>query len=195
MLSRINKRKLMFYQHLMSLDGDAVASKVARIATQTGYPGLLREYIELCTQYNLPCVRKISKQRWKRLVSAAILKENKTQLLHEIQTKYKKLDYEQLKNENFEIKDYMKNLRLGNARLKFRIRTKMVENIAFNFSSDPVHVSRLWRCTHCDNMDSQSHVLVCSSYKYLRQDRDLSSDNDLVAYFRDVISLRDKIDY
>ena len=99
MLSRINKRKLMFYQHLMSLDGDAVASKVARIATQTGYPGLILEYIELCTQYNLPCVRKISKQRWKRLVNAAILKENKTQLLHEIQTKYKKLDYEQLKNE------------------------------------------------------------------------------------------------
>ena len=49
MLSRINKRKLMFYQHLMSLDGDAVASKVARIATQTGYPGLIRKYIELCT--------------------------------------------------------------------------------------------------------------------------------------------------
>ena len=194
MLSRINKRKLMFYHHLMSLDGDAVASKVARIATQTGYPGLIREYIELCTQYNLPCVRKISKQRWKRMVNAAILKENKTHLLQEIQTKYKKLDYEQLKHENYEVKDYLKNLQLGNAGLKFRIRTKMVENIAFNFSSDLAYTSRLWRCTHCDCMDSQSHVLVCDGYKYLRQDRDLSSDNDLVAYFRDVISLRDKID-
>ena len=138
-------------------------------------------------------MRKISKQRWKRLVNAAILKENKAQLLLEIQTKYRKLDYDQLKNESFEIKDYLKKLQLGNARCKFRIRTKMVENIAFNFSSDPAYVSRLWCCTHCDCMDSQSHVLVCDGYKYLRQDRDLSSDNDLVAYFRDVISLRDKI--
>ena len=184
MVSRINKMKLLFYHHLMSLDCDAVASKVARNATQNGYPGLIREYIELCMQYNLPCVRKISKQRWKRLVNAAILKENKTQLLQQIQTKYKKLDYEQLKHENYEVKEYFKNLQLGNARLKFRIRTKMVENIALNFSSDPAFVSRLWRCTHCDHMDSQSHVLVCSSYKYLRQDRDLSSDHPCIFFTR-----------
>ena len=80
------------------------------------------------------------------------------------------------------------------ARWKFWIRSKMVKTIAFNFSSDPVHINRLWQCTHCDRIDSQSHVLICEGYKHLRKDKNLGSDSDLVAYFRDVISLRDKID-
>ena len=52
----------------------------------------------------------------------------------------------------------------------------------------------VWRCTHCDYIDTQSHILVCDSYKYLREGKNLTSDYDLVKYFRDVISLRDKLD-
>ena len=73
------------------------------------------------------------------------------------------------------------------------IRTKMVEKIAFNFSSDQKYVNRLWQCTHCASIDSQSHVLICAGYKHLREGKDLGSDNDLVSYFRDLISIRDKI--
>ena len=61
------------------------------------------------------------------------------------------------------------------------IRTKMVEKIALNFS-------------HCDSIDSQSHVLICAGYKHLGESKDLGNDNDLVSYFRDVISIRDKIE-
>ena len=43
-------------------------------------------------------------------------------------------------------------------------------------------------------MDSQSHILICDSYKYLREGKDLASNYDLVAYLRDVISLRDKLE-
>ena len=43
-------------------------------------------------------------------------------------------------------------------------------------------------------MDSQSHITKCESYKYLREDKDLNSDKDLVKYFSDVISLREKIE-
>ena len=47
---------------------------------------------------------------------------------------------------------------------------------------------------HCDKLDSQSHLMHCDSYKYLREGRDLNSDKNLVDYFRDVISLRDKME-
>ena len=194
MLSRINMRKLTFYHHLMSLDGSTVASRVAHVAMKAGYPGLMREYKELSSQYNLPCARNTSKQRWKKLLKRAIIDNNKKQLLGQIHSKYKKLDYSTLMNEEYETKGYMKKLRLSDARLRFRIRTKMVENIAFNFSNDPKHTRQLWRCTHCDYIDSQSHILVCDSYKNLREGKNLSSDYDLVKYFRDVISLRDKLD-
>jgi hypothetical protein len=76
--------------------------------------------------------------------------------------------------------------------MKFQIRSKMVKKIAFNYSSDPKYSSQLCHCTHCDHMDSQSHVLACKSYKHLREGKDLNSDKDLVKYFRDVLKLREK---
>ena len=194
MLSRIDTRKLMFYHHVMSLDTCTVARKVADIAVRAGHPGLMREYTKLCAQYNLPSALNTPKGVWKRLVKTAISEGSKTKLLEQIQNKYKKLNYDALKHEKFEIKEYLKELRLSDARMKFRIRSKMVETIAFNFSNDPININRLWQCTHCDKIDSQSHVLICDSYKHLRKDKNLGSDRDLVAYFRDVISLRDKID-
>ena len=105
----------------------------------------------------------------------------------------KNLEYETLKEEKFELKGYIKTLMLHEGRMKFRIRAKMVKYVKFNFSSDPVYSSQLWHCTHCDMMDSQSHITKCESYKYLREDKDLNSDKDLVKYFSDVISLREKI--
>ena len=85
-------------------------------------------------------------------------------------------------------------MNLYDARLKFAIRAKMVKSVAFNFSSDPKYSSQLWHCTHCDRMDSQTHILSCDSYQYLRTGKDLSCDRDLVTYFREVISLREKLD-
>ena len=43
-------------------------------------------------------------------------------------------------------------------------------------------------------MDSQEYVLSCESYRHLREGKDLMSDSDLVQYFREVISLREKLD-
>ena len=102
------------------------------------------------------------------MVKVATVERNKVHLLKEIQTKYKKLDYSILVNEKYELKDYLKTVTLSKARMKFRIRTKMVGNIAFNSSSDPKFTNRLWPCTHCDRMDSQSHVIICEGYKHLR---------------------------
>ena len=128
------------------------------------------------------------------MVNAVIFDGNRLQLHDEIKAKYNKLDYNTLKDETYELKEYMKLLNMSNARVKFRIRTKMVENIAFNFSSDQKYANRLWQCTHCDHIDSQSHVLICVGFKHLREGKNLKSDQDLVRYFRDVISLRDQMD-
>ena len=115
-------------------------------------------------------------------------------LLEIIQTKYEKLNYDDLKEETYEVKEYLKTMNLYDVRMKFAIRSKMVKKVAFNYSSDPKYSSQLWHCTHCDRMDSQTHILSCDSYQYLRSGKDLSSDKDLVTYFREVISLREKIE-
>ena len=68
MRNRVNLRKMMFFHHLMSLEEDAVASRVARVADRSGYPGLMQEYKSLCAELNLPSPVKTSKLTWKRLV-------------------------------------------------------------------------------------------------------------------------------
>ena len=143
---------------------------------------------------NLPHPGKISSLSWKRLVKKAILEANRLYLLEQIRSKYEKLDYETLKEEDFMMKDYVKNLNMHEGRMKFYIRSKMVRHVKFNYSSDPVYSSQLWHCTHCDKMDSQSHILSCESYKYLREGKDIRKDKDLVKYFSDVISLREKLE-
>ena len=164
------------------------------VADRAGYPGLLKEYKSPCTEFNLPIPSTISKQRWKNMVKKAIYEANKNNLLTLIKSKYQKLDYDIVKNEKYEMKDYVKNLYLHEGRMKFQIRSKMVKTVAFNFSSDPKFSSQLWQCSHCDKMDSQSHILICDSYKPMREGKDLNCDKDLVAYFKDVISLREKLE-
>ena len=77
-----------FYHHLMSLEEDAVASRVARVADRAGYPGLMQEYKSLCAELNLPSPVKTSKLTWKRLVKKAITDSNKSELLGKIKNKY-----------------------------------------------------------------------------------------------------------
>ena len=171
-----------------------MASRVARVADRAGYPGLVTEYKTLCQELELPHPGTMSAFSWKRKVKNAVMKANRSHLLDQIETKYEKLDFETWKEEKFELKDYVKTLMLHEGRMKFRIRGKMVKYVKLNFSSDPLYSSQLWHCTHCDMMDSQSHITKCESYKYLREGKDLDSNKDLVKYFRDVISLREKIE-
>ena len=194
MENRIIIRKLSFYHHVVSLEKSSVANSLASIAEMRGYPGLMKEYKALCSDLKLPNPSKVSQQSWKKLVRKAVTEANRLSILALIEEKYEKLDYQCLKTESFGKKEYIKNMNMHDGRLKFRIRCKMVKHVAFNFSSDPVYSNKLWLCPHCDRMDSQSHVLCCESYSHLREGKDLKSDSDLVKYFGEVLSLREKID-
>ena len=96
-----------------------------------------------------------------------------------------------MKQEPFEIKPYLKNLHLSEARDKFRLRSFMTRTVKTNFSSDRKFMGDLWTCWHCPNIDSQSHIRLCPAYKDLRIGKDLDNDHDLVLYFRQVLKLRD----
>ena len=50
----------------------------------------------------------------------------------------------------------------------------------------------LWKCNHCQKMDTESHLLWCDAYKHLRQNKNLNSDKDLCIYLKDILKLRAK---
>ena len=97
MHNRIIMRKLTFYHHIVSLEEDAVASRVARVADRAGYPGLVKEYKSLCDELQLPHPATMSALSWKRKVKHAVMNANRSYLLDQIERNYQKLDYETLK--------------------------------------------------------------------------------------------------
>ena len=46
---------------------------------------------------------------------------------------YKTLSFEELSLESFEMKDYLRNMNLVDARLKFAIRAKMTTSVMMNY--------------------------------------------------------------
>ena len=81
MHNRIVMRKLTFYHHIVSLEEDAVASRVARVADRAGYPGLVKEYKTLCQELELPHPGTMSAFSWKKKVKNAVMKANRSYLL------------------------------------------------------------------------------------------------------------------
>ena len=136
-------------------------------------------------------VTKFSPVQWKSLVNKEIDDKNSRDLLKNMKQNYKKIDYKVMMEEKFEVKPYMKNLHLSEARDKFRLRSFMTRTVKTNFSSDKKYMAELWSCWHCPDIDSQAHIRVCPEYQKLRDNKDLDNDHDLVNYFREVIKMRD----
>ena len=96
---------------------------------------------------------------------------------------------EVLKGEEYQLKDYLKEMSMKESRMFFRIRTRMI-TCKLNQSSDTCNKASLWRCEDCGYVDSQSHIIHCPAYKELREGKSLESDTDLVEYFTKVLHLR-----
>ena len=191
MKNRILKKKLLFLHHIATLEEDAIAFQVYSVQKRLELPGLLQECQELLVKFDILDVIEYSSGQWKKLVEKNIIEKNKTDLLETVKGKYKKISYEELSTEKFELKPYMRQLNISLARDKFRLRSKMTRTVKFNFPSDKKFRADMWRCWHCPSIDSQAHVRVCPAYQEFRLNKDLDNDKDLVLYFRQVIKLRD----
>ena len=117
---------------------------------------------------------------------------NRNDLLKRIQS-YKKLDYEQLSKENLCLQSYLKSLNLSDSRLFFAIRCKMTRTVQMNFKGDRHFAANKWKCVSCGLADTQEHLLHCSGYSYLRQNKNLSNVGDMNEYFRSIIRVRDEM--
>ena len=98
-----------------------------------------------------------------------------------------------LVNENFDMKKYLKEMKLTDARTYFRIRSNTT-NVKMNRKSDPKHAAQLWKCSGCGNLDTQSHIMWCPSFAPLREGLDVSNDTDVIHYFQEVFKLRENLE-
>ena len=112
------------------------------------------------------------------MVKKAILKANENELREEI-SQSKKLKNSKIIEENFGIKKYIHELTLKESRTLFKHRCKITQYVKVNFKNDKNYARKLWKCDHCGNVDTESHLLWCRSYKGLREGLDFSQNKDL----------------
>ena len=88
----------------------------------------------------------------------------------------------------------MKSKSLKDIREIFRIKTRM-NHLKANFPGKPGYKAEGGMdCIGCgESIETNSHVTNCKTYADLLVGRDLSNNADLVQFFRDVMSRRDKI--
>ena len=132
-----------------------------------------------------------------KVVKSKIKELNKNKILEEAKRKnYKKIEFSKLASDNFELKDYLMNFSIDDARLNFKIKSFMTPGIKMNFQSDKVFAKELWVCDGCrkdsklGKRDTQEHVLICPAYESFRLDKDLDKELDLVRFYRSVLHKR-----
>ena len=67
---------------------------------------------------------------------------------------FSKLKNSKLVRENFEMQGYIKTMNLVDARMNFRIRCSIVNDIKLNQRSNPEYARQLWLCDDCGNVDT-----------------------------------------
>ena len=83
---------------------------------------------------------------------------------------YKKINITEIEGERCELKDYMRQLNLTRARMRFKLRTKMTPAVQMNFRSEKKFANNDWKCVGCTDgwKDTQTHIIHCDGYADLR---------------------------
>ena len=193
---QIAKKKLLFMYHLIKLEENSLANEMLRVQISQHLPGLVPECKELIKSLNLPDLFEkkvygtLSKLAWKKLVTKAILADEEAKFKKAFSSKSKLRDGD-MTLESFERKDYLTRMNLTNSRVKFSIRSKMLD-IKFNYSAK--YERELWLCDSCcSSIKTQSHLLFCPAYSTLREGKDLSNDDHLIGYIQNVMQIRTKL--
>ena len=168
--NRIMKLKLLFAHHLINLPFSSLGKMVFEEQTRLQLPGLSQEIKTMLAQLNIRegLLRFSSKKEFKRLVEEKIKIKN-SQEIAELCRDYKKIDYFQLKHENFEVKSYFKDLTVKESRVLFSIHSNTISCAKMNRMSDPQFLRELYKCSECPLMSSTSHFLFCEGFSKIRQ--------------------------
>ena len=80
--------------------------------------------------------KKTKKTRWKNLVNEKVHEHARKELLERIRG-LKKLNYEVMQNEKYEVKGYLKTMTLEDSRLRYRTRINLVPGFKYLYKNDP----------------------------------------------------------
>ena len=194
MQTRIDKSKLLLLHHIKNLDPSSLAKQVYEEQNKHGWPGLVAECKDIMKEWKVEDISKtedtVSKSQWKNMIKKEAKIQNGKHLCETIK-KSSKLEI--MKQEIYEEKSYISDMKMHDARVNFSLHSRMF-NCKMNYLNNPVFKAEMWQCDSCQScVDSQSHILYCPAYQQLREGKSLSSDQDIVSYFQEVLAIRLKL--
>ena len=135
--NRINESKLIFLQYLINQEESNLSKEIYLIQKSLNFPGFVSETRKLIDQYKLPNIidgKSMSKLKWRTTVKAAIKTTYEKELKDKMTTS--KFKDGPMLDEMFVKKDYIKSMKLSDARTNFRLRSKTT-NVKMNRKSNP----------------------------------------------------------
>ena len=94
-----------------------------------------------------------------------------------------------IENDHFRgLQEYFHDKNLKNARLKFKIRTEMVEKVPGNFKNRYYYNEAGVICSCCKVELTQNHLALCPARANMREGLDMRNLDDAVTYFRRYLS-------
>jgi hypothetical protein len=192
---RIQKSKLALLHHIKNLDESSLAKQIFNEQKSEGWPGLVAECDEIARDWNIPDILEPNVQISKLGLKTILKSEAKVQnakLLSGMMKESSKLEI--IKEESYGEKSYLTEMNLPDARMNFSLRSRMFK-CKMNYLNTPKYRAEMWSCDSCQTcIDSQSHILYCPAYQQLREGKSLTSDQDIVSYFKEVLEIRIKLD-
>ena len=174
------KEKCLFLLRIKQLEDNALAKRIYKEADINNWPGLATEAQAICEQIK---IKDITKQETpKEDIKEAIFEEHHSNMMKQFESSKKLKD---IQGDNFrQIQEYFKDKNIASSRLKFKIRSKIVEKIPGKFKIRYKYNEEGLNCSHCKVEFTQSHYEICPARASLREGRDMKSMDDLVVYFQ-----------
>ena len=72
------------------------------------------------------------------------------------------------------MKKYMETLSVYEARTIFKQKTSMTQFVKLNYKGTKRYRDEGWKYDECFNLDSEDHMLRCSGYEQMKNEKDLS---------------------
>ena len=171
---------------------------------------LATEVEEYITKIGITDLQNVSKWKFKKFTKDYVSKLNKESLLEDSKI-YKKINYDDLVKEKYEMKEYFRTQNLHQARFLFRLSSLMVDGIRTHHSSKYRRRGIPLSCPSCsipittenDNLvmvpidaprDDVKHIMTeCVKYEEMKENRDIfNSESDLISFFQDVLKYREE---
>ena len=181
---RIWELKCLLLIQIKALPEGSLAKITYIEAESKGWPGLGQEVRQICTAIGLPDINQ--HQVGKKDVQKAITASHYKNMMSLFEGSRK---LEDIRHDNFSsFQDYFNDKNIETARMKFKIRTKMLEKIPGNFKNKHRFDQNGIKCNLCPADMTQNHCIICPGRISMRKDLNLNNLDNIVEYFTQILN-------